>query len=193
MKKLLNTLILCGLTSNGYCAVSSHTDIKEPKLTQNDIAKLPQTGEGVRIVPDSELYHVKLPKKQQIAFDNAKKLGYVKKKSYEAINLLHYEKAGFLSSDDQKYYDSTDPMDTHLKRLHTQIPLAFSYHPISFVAPKDTIGFGAAMTFKDGWTGITQIFKYKKIGICNYLKTSVALNGSAIRLSKERISFYING
>lgn len=49
------------------------------------------------------------------------------------------------------------------------------------------------MTYQPtGWTGIVRFFNYPAIGTCKYLKSSVSLNGSAIRLSKQQIHHYVN-
>lgn len=198
IKFLISSAILCGFTHVGHCNSSSMKGIySQPSgtaLTEDDRNKLPQTGEGVKIVDDSELYHFKPSKAEQIAIDKSKKLGYVQRKSYDAIQLLEMNVNPFRRAGDEQHYEKLEPTDTHLKKSASLIPLAFEYKPLSFIDldSKNNIGFAASMTWKNGWTGITQFFKYKNIGPCKYLKTSVAINGSAIRLSKERISFYIN-
>lgn len=196
IKFLISSALLYSLTNIGQCNSSSMKGIySQPSgavLTQDDRSKLPQTGEGVKIVDDSEIYHFKPSKTEQIAISNSKKLGYVERKSYDAIQLLEMSINPFRKIGDVKHFETFEPNDTHLKKSASLIPLAFEYQPLSFINSKDNIGFAASMTWKNGWTGITQFFKYKNIGTCKYLKTNVALNGSAIRLSKERISFYIN-
>lgn len=193
-KLILSSLLI--LTGLGHTSSSSmigiHAEASGSQNQEIDISKLPQSGEGVKIVPDSEIFHIKLSKKEQQAFDNEIKLGYVQRKSPDAIQLLEMGKHTFQSPGDRKFYNTSEPYDTHLKESLSQIQLAFDFKPLSFIAPENTLGFAPAMTWKNGWTGIVQFFKHEPIGICSYLKTSVHLNGSAIRLSKERISYFID-
>jgi hypothetical protein len=190
----LDSIILCSLYHEVYSLTPAgiHIEKSGQAVTEVDIRKLPKTGEGVRILPESEVFHPPLTRSAQLAFDNEKKLGYVKRKSIDAINLLKMNKGKFLIKGEDKYYYSSEPYDTHLKKSLSQITLAFDYQPLSFISPKDTLGFAVAMTWKNGWTGISQFFKYQDIGACKYLKTSVSLNGSSVQLSKERINYYIN-
>ncbi|MBA2711611.1 MAG: hypothetical protein H0U57_13610 [Tatlockia sp.] len=192
---LLNTMLAVGLTSTVYSAPL--TGIKaeatgEP-IEKIDSSKLPQTGEGVLIVEDSELANIKLPQHITFALDSQKKLGYVPRKSYAAVQLIAMKKHHFQSPGDVKFFTTNEPTDTHLKKSLSNIKLAFDYHPLSFILDKDTLGFAPAMTYlNSGWTGIVQYFNYPVVGTCKYMKSSVTLNGSAIRLSKKQISLYIN-
>lgn len=193
---LSSIMLVSGFSSVGYSSSSDmigiHAEASGMQNKAMDINKLPQSGEGVKIVDDSEIYHLKLSKEEQLSFGNEKKLGYVKRKSPDAIQLLQMGKHTFQSPEDKIFYNSSEPYDTHLKKSITQIQLAFYFKPLSFITPENTLGFAPAMTWKNGWTGIAQYFKYESVGVCSYLKTSVNLNGSAIRLSKERISYYIH-
>ncbi|MBA2657182.1 MAG: hypothetical protein H0U70_09430 [Tatlockia sp.] len=191
----LNTMLAVGLTSTVFAAPL--TGIKaeatgEP-MEQIDSSKLPQTGEGVRFVDDSELPNIKLPQRITFALESQKTLGYVPRKSYAAVQLIAMKKHHFQSPDDAKFFTTSDPTDTHLKKSFSNIKLAFDYHPLSFISDKNTLGFAPAMTYlNSGWTGIVQYFNYPDVGTCKYMKSSVTLNGSAIRLSKKQISHYIN-
>lgn len=183
VKKIIGGVVL---------ALSIYSSAKGASIDTVDLSKLPQPGEGVKIVSEDEMPKFKLPKEIQISVANEKKLGYVKRKSYDAEMLLDMGNNHFVSNKHDKFYLTNDPYDTHLKKSSSQIKLAFNYKPLSFVTEENTVGYGAAMTWKNGWTGITQFFKHEPIGVCSYLKTNVALNESSIRLSRERISYYIN-
>ncbi len=97
---------------------------------------------------------------------------------------------------ESKTLDNNDPYDTHLKSNLSFIKLMFPFKGISFIEPKDIIGYavmGGWNKEKDGWDGVSTFFNYKNVGICVYRKQNYVSFGGKAQLNKEDTTFDIGG
>lgn len=95
------------------------------------------------------------------------------------------------------YKDWTEPYETGLKPNLGTIRLGFKYDgikPLEFDGFR-IIGYAVQGTFIDqkGWTGISEYFLHKDLGVCYYLVEDVALTRGGINLQRDQITYDING
>lgn len=153
--------------------------------------KLPQPDSGITIVPSSELSNVAINENQVNTKNEYKINGYEKTKSDDAIQLLSLNKDSL--GNKKSFFDYSKPNDTHLKHKLDQIKLAFNFHEISFINEKDVLGYAPGGTMMDGgWTAVSETFRDKKLGICDYFKLNLKIGHGAARLAKENVTYDIN-
>lgn len=102
--------------------------------------------QGIEIVPNKEFS----------SFKGSSHTEYAKK-------LLNIEVKNNYS---RKFYN--DPNDTHMKKDLYPIKLNFKFDGIKSIDQKSVIGFAPMGQYKNGWTGITEYFKDKELGVCTY-------------------------
>jgi len=153
-----------------------------------DEHNLPQPGSGIQIVPYATSSMAKL-KSFEKAIDQDGN-NYVKQKSDDAISLLKLDENKYYPGT-KKTYESSDPMDSHIKASLSLIKLAFPFHKISFVRDTSVIGYAVGGQWSEGWTGVGEVFKHAN-GICRYDKDDVSTNGASVRLIKEYVTYDIN-
>jgi len=115
---------------------------------------------------------------------------YIQQKSDDAISLLMLGKNKYFPGT-KKTYESSDPMDSHIKASLSLIKLSFPFHKISFVPDSSVIGYAVGGQWREGWTGVGEVFKHAN-GICRYDKDDVSTNGASVRLIKEYVTYVIN-
>lgn len=161
-----------------------------PHLNQNmELEKLPQPDSGIVIVPSTEL--PQLPKEQLSAINEYKLHGFENTKSEDAIQLLSLDRNNLLR--EKSYISDQNPYDTHLKKNLSQIKLAFDFHEISFIDEMNVIGFAVMGTWLNGWTGVSEAFVNKELGICDYSKLNLKLGHGAAKIAQENVTYDING
>ena len=187
---LLSTLsaLVCA-DNHGFGAVNSTSSGDEAGLqTFINENNLPQPGSGIQIIPYEKSYMAKLkPFKKTIDQDGN---NYVKQKSDDAIVLLKLSEDKYYPGT-KETFESSNPMDSHIKESLSLVKLAFPFHKISFLSDTSVIGYAVGGQWRNGWTGIGEVFKYSN-GICRYDKDDVAINKAAVRLIREYITYDVN-
>lgn len=205
MKNQIITILMAGYVAASYAynpqelknASGATGDPSVSQAQYDEIAYLPQPGDGIKIIPSSQMQRNVDEINSTAAFqDEYKKNGFVKRKSDDAIQLLAINKHYFMTSEKATYLDSNNLYDSHVKQKLSQIKLAFNYHPISFIPESNILGFAVADTWvkepQEGWTGIVEIFTDAKLGVCDYKKSNVKLNRASVHLAKESVSYIVN-
>lgn len=192
--KLIFGLLLCGGSMNTF----AHFDYSSSNIQASgspdpqqiiDRNNLPAPGSGVQIVESNKTVHAMA---QDASLQQEKIQGYINEESGDAIQLLADQKNKLHHSSKKIFYENSDPYNTHLKASLSQIKLAFPYHAISFIDPDDVIGFAAAGTWMEGWTGIGEVFNHAEIGVCDYVKFNYQLTHGAARLNKDYVTYDVN-
>lgn len=187
---LLSTISALACADNhGLGAISSGSSGDDAGLqtfiNEND---LPQPGSGIQIIPYEKSSMAKLkPFAKTIDQDGN---NYIKQKSDDAIFLLKLLEDKYYPGT-KKTYESSDPMDSHIKASLSLVKLSFPFHEISFLSNTSVIGYAVGGQWRNGWTGIAEIFKHSN-GICRYDKDDAAINKAAVRLIKEYITYDVN-
>jgi len=194
-KNLLVSTLLAALSTlacadnSGFGAITSSPSGDDPGLQAFiDENHLPQPGGGIQIVPYATSSMAKL-KSFEKAIDQDG-TNYVKQKSDDAISLLTLGDNKYYPGT-KKTYESSDPMDSHIKASLSLIKLAFPFHKISFIPDTSVIGYAVGGQWREGWTGVGEVFKHTN-GICRYDKDDVSINGASVRLIKEYVTYDIN-
>lgn len=160
-------------------------------------AYLPKQGDGIKIMDNKQMQFAQRDLMIQTnLLEEYKQQGFVKRKSDDAVQLLSANKKHFLMKERETFLDGHDLRDTHLKNSISQIKLAFDYHPLTFVPESEIIGFAVSGTWvetqKEGWTGISEVFKSEDLGVCDYNKNNTKLNQSSVNLLTDSVTYVIN-
>ncbi|CAM4422358.1 MAG: hypothetical protein LEGION0403_FIIPPAGN_02723 [Legionella sp.] len=121
-------------------------------------------------------------------FNEIKEKGYIERTSlkYEYLSgiekRLKYESQGHIKS-------------THLRKDLTNIVTHSSLKTVPLDAKSVTLGYAPVGTFNEdtGWTGLTEIFKSKDSGICQFSHFDLKASKGAYSLSKENERRDVNG
>lgn len=192
-------IVMCVLITSASMVANAHLGSVhveasgEPGL-QEFISEhdLPRPGSGIQIVPYAQMAISKDKKFDIKTFEADKKLGYIRKKSEDAIELIKTKNNKYYPGTKATFEKNSDPYDTRLKASLSQLKLAFPFDGISFIKKEDVIGYAVAGGWENGWTGVAEYFNDPIIGICDYVKNNARLNQSAARLIKEYITYDIN-
>lgn len=154
---------------------------------------LPKAGEGVKIVPLDKMNLPAILKKKALSdLKQQQTQGFVESDSFYPNQLLSLLEGGKLVRIDET---GVDPYDTsHLKKKLSQIRLSFPFNGISFIGSKDIIGFSVLGAWKGyGWTGVSVLFKYSDIGICQFNLINMSLEGgTGEEVMAEAVRFDVN-
>lgn len=186
MKKTLwMALLLC--VSKIILADENADLLKAKNLTKDLFSK-----SRVKILPISEMNIPKSDKKDMLHdIETQRVKGFIEDKSTDAKQLLHM---GLMSNRKKMNVDSnnSDPHDTHLKKNLSQIKLAFPFKGVPSIESKDVIGFAASGTWKNGWTGVRELFNKKNVGTCDFTVFNLALSNGGQLISAENVRYDVN-
>ncbi len=187
---LISTLSALSYADNhGFGTVSSGPSGDDAGL-QDFINEnnLPQPGSGIKIIPYEQSSMAKLKSFSKTIDQDGN--DYIKQKSDDAVFLLKLSNDKYYPGT-KETYESSDPMDSHIKESLSLVKLAFPFHKISFISDDSVIGYAVGGQWRNGWTGISEIFKNPN-GICRYDKDDVAINKASVRLIREYVTYDVN-
>jgi hypothetical protein len=118
----------------------------------------------------------------------------IKEKGYVERTSLKYE---YLSGIENriKYESQGNIKSTKLKKDLSEIVTHSSLKTVPLNIKSATLGYAPVGTFNEntGWTGITEIFKSKDVGICQFSHFDLKASKGAYSLSKENERNDVNG
>lgn len=153
--------------------------------------ELPKPVSGIHVVPDSALTRTEaMIKKDAFRLKQQNKKGYVESDSGSPRQLINIK---YSAKDEIKANKSnTNPYDTHLKENINEIKLAFPFSGINFIKKENVIGYAAGGGYRNGWTGIKEIFTDAKLGTCSFSLFNIALSHGGARLGKSVVKYDVN-
>lgn len=190
MKMKLTLMILFYLPAMVFAQTNMDNDFFEHN--KEFFKGMPVPYSGIKIVPRTEM---NIPQEKQKILareaEQLKKKGYIEANSLDAQQLLSMRHKA--SVEVEAYKHITDPLDTHLKANSKDIQLAFTYKGPPSIPLKNILGYAAVGMWKEkGWTGITEYFDDKKMGVCIYTLNSVALTGGSKLIAAESVRYDVN-
>lgn len=72
------------------------------------------------------------------------------------------------------------------------LKLAFPFQGLSFISKDDVIGYTGYTGWDNGWLGISQFFKSKDLGVCNFTRFNMKLSHGGVRLVANEMEYLIN-
>ncbi len=87
---------------------------------------------------------------------------------------------------------SNNSADTNLKSTINDVGLAFHFDGIP-VDSSSVVGFAAAGAYKNGWSGVTEIFTDNELGTCQYTLNNIKLSHGSELIPQEICRKDVNG
>lgn len=198
MKNTTKTILILSLIPAISFAL---TQAQMDAMYQSDIKELekrglPTPGSGLQLVPsDPSKKKSILESEANIKRLEMQKNGYVSETSDRAYELLHIEEKI------KKYAEIESKMsrasDTYLRKSADELPLAYTYFGVPKEEAKNFFGIAPAGSYQEekgkqiGWTGASAFFQ-TSFGICAYTENNMILQGSAVRLPEEFVTYDVN-
>jgi hypothetical protein len=148
----------------------------------------------VKVVPASEIQIPEQFKAENLLIiKQRKERGYSDINSEEAANLLSMQYKNKSQLAKNKTISSSE--DTSLRTNISDIKLAFSYNGLPFIGATNIIGFApmGAWISPAGWSGITEFFTDKDLGVCSFTLSNIELTHGYVILSEDQVKFAVNG
>jgi hypothetical protein len=156
-----------------------------PTIALADNNLLPEPVTGIHVVPDSQLSRTdEMKKRDKMEMMQQKKHGYIQADSgypRYLYNLKYKVKS-----------QAEKNGETDLKSKVSDINLAFPFNGISFIQQENVIGFAPAGSYKNGWTGIKEIFTQKDMGTCGITMFDIAISHGGARIGQSVVQYDIN-
>lgn len=129
--------------------------------------------------------------------------GYQHQQSEYAEYLMNLQKAQAMELVSLTY--ENNPVDTHLKKYLSEIPLVFKFKKMPEINHKNIIGYAAVGSYlqdqygneskkhtPEGWTGIKVFFTDKDFGTCSYSFFDLKASNGGVILNKEYTKYIVN-
>lgn len=148
----------------------------------------------VKVVPSSEInVPEEFKAEQELISKQRKEKGYSSINTEGAASLLalkYKSKSGV-----KRNQNNSDTTDTSMRENISDIKLAFFYKGIPFVDADKVIGFSPMGGWIDsaGWSGVTEFFNDKDLGVCSFVLSNIALTHGYVILSADQVKYAVMG